>query len=107
MRFETDSQDNLNQAPAASNCPVGFAGTWQGQQTDARGGGRDINITVRDDCSFTWVSTRTTTEGAITVRNGAMTYRNAAGRFGEVTGDASRLTFRHFRGIYTVSISKI
>ncbi len=100
------AQENANRAPVASNCPAGFAGTWQGRQTDAGGGGRDITITMRADCTYTWVTTRTTTEGAITVRDGAMTYRNAAGSFGEVTGDASELNFRHARRIYTVSISK-
>lgn len=101
------SPGNANQPSNDSNCPAGFAGTWQGQQTDASGAVRDITITVRADCTYTWVTTRTTTEGAITVRDGAMTYRNAAGSFGEVTGNASRLTFRHVRGVYAVSISKL
>lgn len=100
------AQESVNQAPIASNCPAGFAGTWQGQQTDASGVVRDITITMRADCTYTWVTTRTTTEGAITVRNEAMTYRNAAGSFGEVTGNASQLNFRHARRIYTVTISK-
>lgn len=91
---------------AHANCPAGFAGTWQGRQTDAGGTGRAITITMRADCTYTWVTTRTTTEGAITLRDGSMTYRNAAGSVGDVTGNARQLTFRHFRGDYTVSISK-
>ncbi|WP_296579645.1 hypothetical protein [Phreatobacter sp.] len=91
---------------AAASCNSSFAGTWRGTQTDVGGSQRAITITMRPDCSYTWVTSRTTTEGQITGSGQQMGYRNAAGSVGSVTGNNQRLTFRHFRDNYTVAITR-
>jgi len=95
----------LSAGTAVANCPS-FAGIWRGTQTDASGSQRPITITMRADCSYTWVTSRTTTEGQITLSGQEMTYRNVAGSVGTVTGNARRLTYRHFQGNYTVVINR-